>query len=430
MYGFGRESLVHNDVVIPAAIALSHHAQLKQLQSSTPAAVDRAVVTGDPCLDRIMAGLPDKQLYRRVLGARPGTTIVVVSSTWGPNSLLGRYPDLLDTLVAELSLDEYTVAAILHPNAWFGHGPRQIRCWLHDSLRAGLRLIPADRGWQHTLLAADVAVGDNGAVTGYAAAVGIPTLLASFPENDVVPGTAIETLGRLMPRLTTDEPLEPQIQAAIRTFRPESGAEVAALASSAPGRSSALLRKTFYRLMNLTEPSRPTVTEPFRPDEFTAEYVIPHATWVACTWEHGNNVRVRRWPADVVAGRARPPRTRDVHLVVHHDHPRRELRDNADIIILSAGSRSMDVNETLPDTLANRPGCAVVATIDPHGTCHVRHRAGWSVVVDPGSPVSTQQVELWASALYSLHEGVTDLPSTLTVRAGDMTIHATVRRRH
>ncbi|WP_439658213.1 hypothetical protein ACSHWB_38345 [Lentzea sp. HUAS TT2] len=47
----------------------------------------------------------------------------LVSSTWGPESLYGRQPDLVRRLRAELRLDEYAVAVALHPNTWSARSP-------------------------------------------------------------------------------------------------------------------------------------------------------------------------------------------------------------------------------------------------------------------------------------------------------------------
>jgi hypothetical protein len=119
-------------------------------------------------------------------------------------------------VLAELDLDRHVVCTALHPNVWYAHGPAQIELWLGDCLRAGLRIIPPVRGWQQALLAADVVIGDHGAVTGYAAALGKPTILATFPEQDVVADSAIGALGRVAPRLDQQRPLASQLREASR----------------------------------------------------------------------------------------------------------------------------------------------------------------------------------------------------------------------
>jgi len=250
VYGLGQEWLLHDGVVVPRAIALSHESERALLTDSTPSATDRAVLTGDPCYDRILISAGRRKEFRQRLGASPATTVVTVSSTWGGTSLFGDNPDLFDEIISQLPIDDYVVAAILHPNIWYGHSPRQVRSWLRDAIRSGLKLIPPDRGWQQAILASDVVIGDNGAVTGYASAAGIPTLLATFPG--VVPGTAIAAMGSTTPRLTRGR-LEPQLHDALKTHTPSPTKD---LVTSAPGQAAERLRRLAYSLMNLTEPNR------------------------------------------------------------------------------------------------------------------------------------------------------------------------------
>lgn len=187
-YGLAWGWLVHEDGSVPDAVVLAHEYDRVRLARLAPEALTNAVVAGDPCYDRLFASRELRERYRAVLGAPPGTTVVTLSSTWGAGSPLGRHPDLVDDLISQLDMDEHVVAAIAHPNAWFAHGPPQMRAWFTDALRAGLRLIPPERGWQQTILASDLVTGDHGSVTGYAAAHGIPTMLASFPREEVAGG--------------------------------------------------------------------------------------------------------------------------------------------------------------------------------------------------------------------------------------------------
>src|SRR5260370_26306751 len=94
-------------------------------------------------------------------------------------------------MMRELPADSYQVAAILHPNAWHWHSPRQVRAWHAENMRRGLLLIPPEEGWRAVLAAADVIVGDHGSVTYYGASTGVPVLLAAFPSEHPPPGSPI-----------------------------------------------------------------------------------------------------------------------------------------------------------------------------------------------------------------------------------------------
>lgn len=263
-WGLERQQLVYHGRVVPAAIALSHHDGIAQLARACPEAVPTAFVAGDPCYDRLAASVPMRAEFRRALGVEDGRKLVVVSSTWGPHSLLGRHRDVIPRLVAELPRDEYRVVAILHPNIWYWYGAWQIQAWYADALRNGLGLVPPEEGWRAALAAADVVLGDHGSVTYYAASIGVPVLLAAFPEEDIDPESPVTALGEIAPRMRLDRPLLPQLAAAPNAYSPDHYATFSSQVSSVPGQSARLIRREMYRLMRLPEPASapPTRTVP------------------------------------------------------------------------------------------------------------------------------------------------------------------------
>ncbi|MFC8792671.1 hypothetical protein [Streptomyces cinereoruber] len=60
------------------------------------------------------------------------------------------------------------MAVVLHPNIW--HGPGQILARLDRARRGGPTLIDPVHGWRQALLAADLVLGDFGAVAYHSAA--------------------------------------------------------------------------------------------------------------------------------------------------------------------------------------------------------------------------------------------------------------------
>jgi hypothetical protein len=254
-WGLERQQLIYHGRVVPAAIALPHRDGVPQLKSSCPEAVPAAFIAGDPCYDRLAASVSLRHTYRRALGVKDGQKLVVVSSTWGTGSLLGRYRGLVPRLVAELPRDEYRVVAVLHPNIWHWHGPWQVQAWYADAVRNGLGLIPPEEGWRAALVAADVVIGDHGSVTYYAASIGVPVLLGAFPEDDIDPGSPVTTLGAIAPRMCSDRPLHPQVIDAAAAYSSGLYAELASHVTSVPGESGRLIRREMYRLMRLQEPS-------------------------------------------------------------------------------------------------------------------------------------------------------------------------------
>jgi hypothetical protein len=253
--------LITHGRTIASAIVLPTQNQVERLRQSCPEAASIAVVGGDLCYDRLAASMPDRQAYRRVLevGDRQ---LVAISSTWGPGSLLRRRPGLLAELLDVLPPRRYQLAAIIHPGVWAWHGSRQVQAWYAECVRRGLILIPPEEGWRAVLAAADVLIGDHGSVTAYAAAAGVPVLLASRADDEVEPGSLAAIMGAIAPVLRPGEPLVPQIELTAQAWPPERHAQIRALVTDLPGQSAVAMRAAMYRLLKLPEPTAPARTLP------------------------------------------------------------------------------------------------------------------------------------------------------------------------
>jgi hypothetical protein len=206
------------------------------------------------------ASLPFRQAYRRALGVAEHGTLITVSSTWTLASTFGRLPRIYSRLLAEVGTahDRTQVAAVLHPNVWAVHGAWQVRAWLADAIRQGLLVVPPDDGWQAVMIASDHVIGDHGSTTSYAAAIGVPATLATFPADNIRAGSIAAGLSRAAARLDLDAPLLPQLAAA----RPRRCAGLGRTISSRPGETARLLRVAMYDLLGLPEPSWPPELPP------------------------------------------------------------------------------------------------------------------------------------------------------------------------
>ncbi|MDN3296928.1 hypothetical protein QWM81_23350 [Streptomyces ficellus] len=264
VYGLSRQRLIRDGTVVPEVIVLAHQEELARLGRECPEALPAAEVVGDPCYDRISASLPSRALYREALRTGARQRLVLVCSTWGPDSLLGRGWELLERLVTELPRDEYRVAALLHPNVWNAHGEWQIRSWLAGLARSGLTLISQYSDWTGALVAADYIVGDHGSVSLYGVMTGAPVLMADTHEPEVDPGSPLADLRSFAHRLRGDRPLRRQLSRSSATYRPQHYERVAARITSEPGRFAHKMRALIYRKLRLRAPSPRPTTEPAR----------------------------------------------------------------------------------------------------------------------------------------------------------------------
>ncbi|ONI88853.1 hypothetical protein ALI22I_17980 [Saccharothrix sp. ALI-22-I] len=401
-FGLSPQWLLYDGQPIAEALVLSHPEQLARMEASVPEAVHTAVVAGDPCFDRMRASLRRRRHYRHLLGADEHRKVVVVSSTWSSHSVLGSWPDLLRQLLAELPIDDYRVVAIAHPNTWAGHGPWQLRTWLADCLRAGLVLVPPAEGWRAALIAADCVIGDNGATTCYGAALGRPTLLAAFPQDNVAVGSAVEVLGRLAPRLDRRRSLREQVESVISRHGPDTFAEVAELVTSVPDESPQLLRSLFYRVLNLPEPPDEPKLWPVPVTGLpTGTAAAPvSATLVSTELDIADRrATLVRYPAEVQAHNLVRQEITGSHLVCHVDHPGRALRATADILFAVEDELTGEpAQQWAAETLDRHPGCQLAAVI---GSAHalVRTREGHTIELTGTDPTRfASVVYAWLSA--------------------------------
>jgi hypothetical protein len=255
VFGLDPQSLVQGGSVVPTAIILPHTADLAVLGRQCPEALPAAVVAGDPCYDRILASQFLRPQYRRALGVRETRKLVVTTSTWGSRSLFGQATDFLERMLDELPPEQYRVVTLIHPNVWFGHGPRQVRAWLADAVGRGLALVPPTSDWMSTLVAADLVVCDQGSVGVYAAAASVPVILAQFPDDDIAPGSASAVLAASVPRLRADRPLTEQLADAEAGHRLRVSEKVAGRITSEPGRFHRNMRRLMYRVLGLAQPA-------------------------------------------------------------------------------------------------------------------------------------------------------------------------------
>ncbi|MEV6950934.1 hypothetical protein [Streptomyces sp. NPDC051183] len=380
---------------------LSHDEQRSRLARDCPEALPYAHVVGDPCADQLDASAPFRTEYRAALGVRPEQKLLLITSTWSEESLLGSAIECVERALAELPYDEFRVLAAIHPNAWYGHGGFQIRQWLERARRAGLILPPpAGETWKAAICAADAFVGDHGSLSLYAAARGLPGLLAAFGAGTVAPGSPMDWLGGQLPRVDPVRPLSEQLAQAVAL--PGAAARV----TSRPGRSLALLRALCYRHLNLPEPAFPVLPRPVAvPEPGAVRSPLGPALYVD-TRVRGREVRVRRYPAELQgSGGSAAPLGADVHVVADAAEPDPRLRGLADVLVARP-----DADPTA--VFARNPGCALVAT----GAGRLVLRSGREFEVPAGCDPAPA-----ASALLALLGEGLDPEGGCTLRIGGAT---------
>jgi hypothetical protein len=364
---------------------------------------------------------------------RGARRLVLLSSTWGPSSLLGRRPELPAELVAALPVDEYQVALAAHPNIWHGHGAWQVRSWLAAAERAGLAVLPPRSGWQAALVAADHVIGDHGSVTAYGAALGTHTMLAAFPHHELDPRSPVARLGREATELRSGEPLREQIVADHAQYSPERLRMVTEPLCALPGESGPVLRAALYRLMGLEEPDRPVrlappeVPVPLRRGWPEVGSTVPLLVAAA---GGPTQVHVERRPA-ALADRGDGSATavdgarESRHLLASTDEPNPRWRHSADVLLYvpeddaTPGSVPGSTEEHWPQlsaALQEHPG-ARYAIAAAGNDCLLATRAGRRYRLAPEGD-TTLDPAVFASAFWRVRSIGGAVAGPLTVHAG------------
>lgn len=244
----------------PAAVVLPHKAELAELARHCPEVLPYAEVVGDPVHDRIVASLPLRRAYRRALGLREGQKLVVLVSTWGPQSTFARFEALLPRLTFELPGETHRTALLMHPNVWSRHSAWQMQAWLARCRQSGIALVPPEADWRSVLIAADWIIGDHGSVTLYGTLTKAALLMTGSPEEEINPASPAAALAVTAPALSASHPLLEQLEYAAAERRGEERAAIAARITSEPGRFARNIRRLMYRVMGLSEPAHHPVT--------------------------------------------------------------------------------------------------------------------------------------------------------------------------
>jgi len=413
VFGLSDEWLLHQGRVIATVLTLSHDEQLHRLARDSPAAARHARVVGDLVFDQLTASAVRRDRYRRALGVLADETLVLVTSTWGPDSLLGAAARLPESLGTRLPVDEFRIAVAVHPNVWWGHSPWQVRQWLRGCSRAGVTVLEHVDDWRATLVAADVVIGDHGSVSFYAAALGIPVLLAAAPEHAVAPDSPIGRFLRRAPRLTADPGPAEQIRKVMADHDPGDLADLTSLTTSLPGDAPAALRTTIYDLLRLPEPATPAdvslLAAPRRPLPRCDSHLV-HVTMAG-----PHDAHVVRYPAEQLHTEPSSP-----PLVVGSGETSRRWHELADVIVAEPEDGEPD---RLTAALSRSPGAALATAPAKSG--------GWLVADRHGTVVhATGAGDLFAPvALHAGAEGraLRDLTGDWTITAGGTSTAITVR---
>nr|BFF22421.1 hypothetical protein GCM10025732_03860 [Glycomyces mayteni] len=188
------------------------------MERDFPAAVPHAQVTGDVCMERLEKSRHRKFVYRAHYGIAPEQRLIVLSSSFGPNSLAVRHLDFVRDLLDRLP-DTFRVAVVAHPNLEFDNGIALST--LLDKQRANGLIMTEPEEWRDLSIAADLVIGDMGSTTFYSAAIGKPVAtLPGIGTDDICADSPLHRFREALPLIDEHRDLGRQLEALIDGWTP------------------------------------------------------------------------------------------------------------------------------------------------------------------------------------------------------------------
>jgi hypothetical protein len=251
-------------------------------------------------------------------------------------------------------------------------------------------------------VAADIVVADHGSVVFYAASIGVPVLLASFADDQVLESSPLAVLGQAAPRLDFERPFRPQVEEVIRAHDRTAYSGLVEGMFAFPGSSLQITRDAIYELIDLEPPApAPRVLAVGLPEvqakPVTAWVAFAHVDAYPAPGGTTLYASVERYPATLGGGVTR-------HLVVDESDADERLLQNAAIITRQAPVGHPGARAWAEGRLGDYPGCRVAASVDQGaGTAIVVVREGPSLVMRSAAEAQAAiDPVLFVSAVYAV----------------------------
>ena len=225
---------------------------------NNPSLEGHIAVVGDLRADKMFEMNRQRDRVRGDLGFGSDDVLVLIQSTWGPDSLMetmGR--ELLGEAMSLRDRGRYKFLISVHPNNWGDSGEARRHPWGRYALDMeceGFRVIRPHTDWAPALVAADVAVTDHTSLAATFSLLNKPMAFVPLRDGLLVEGTMVKRLYDELPHLDRADQLEEIIRQVRSPAYPMDGHRAAArLILSFPGEAAVRMRAEIYRVLNLRE---------------------------------------------------------------------------------------------------------------------------------------------------------------------------------
>jgi len=258
-YRFQRD-LTHHGRPLFASIFEASEAERDRAVASDPSLADKLRIVGDLRSDRMLELNASRRGIRHAMGFSESDKVVLIQSTWGPQSIMERCGrELMAEAIRLLDEGKYKFILSTHPHHW--HGPRAVQHpwgkFLLDHERLGLVVIRPSDDWARFMVASDLVVTDNTSLSATYCQLQKPFVFIEIPENTIPDGSTVHQLYSISPHFDSPAHLERAINRSLQSYPYDELQQISHQVNSAPGQAGERIQREMYRLLDLPNDEPP-----------------------------------------------------------------------------------------------------------------------------------------------------------------------------
>lgn len=249
-YAYGRNSVLTSDKPNYDIITESSPHNFSLAVSQVPELENVIKLVGDLVCDELLKLEEKRAQIREELGIGTSDIAVMISSSWGRDSLFERHGEFLFSSIANASQrNGFKFLITGHPNLWCTDVAPKWQKSLSQLMVLDRALVSFDVSiWKSFAIAADIGISDHSSVNMYIAFLKRP-IIFSLINGTNAPGSIIERIAEHSAKLNLDENLILQIEQALKQRNPEILREISLLINSKPGEARANCKAVFQELL-------------------------------------------------------------------------------------------------------------------------------------------------------------------------------------
>lgn len=224
--------------------------------SKEPLMKDIIAVVGSLAHDKLLAQVDRRNEFRYQLGYKSSDTVVLVLSTFGPDSLFQTMGDDFLEQSHQL-LGEFRFILSVHPNEYCPRAPGQ-RVWgeyLRSQREYGFVVREPSESWVPYMVACDIVLTDHTSLCDAAALLKKPIIFVPVREELIWNGSVRWKLRQFAPVLKETQKLREVLVAAKNNYPLHELHELAKTINPHHGKAAEHIRKQIYDLLKISPPA-------------------------------------------------------------------------------------------------------------------------------------------------------------------------------